>query len=899
MKRILSALLALLLLLALPAAAWAEEAAAETAEPGTEEGETVELSTAEELIRFSEACGVESYSAGRSFVLTADIDLSGTDFRPVPYFAGSFEGRGHTILGLRITGDGSRQGLFRRTAKTARITDLKVKGTVTPGGTQCIVGGIVGENAGQLEACSFEGTVVGIEDVGGIAGRSLSGAVIEGCAFAGEVLGEHQVGGVVGRNEGIVIRCGNTGRINTEAITPHGEKRFDISALSENDFLNLTNIGGIAGSNDWAVLECVNDGEVGYKLNGYNVGGIAGRNVGLLRGCVNKGNVTGRRDVGGVAGQLIPWSLWDLSEGKLDELSVEIDSLQRLLAQTSADAQNMSCAVRTGLAAMHDYTTDAVYSLRSMMEDSVQGNLQMIESIDFDPETGLDLSGLDLHLPDSSALTSALFNLQGEAASLTEAAAYGLEQTTADLSAVTNQISRVMSVVNATMGTLRRSVLDEIYDLSATETYEHDTGAIDSCRNTGGVNAETHAGGVVGTSAFEVEFDMEDRLNASQFLMSNAKEYLFAAVRGCQSYGAVSVKNECAGLIAGSVDIGAIVDCVGLGDASALNGDYVGGIVGKTQGCVRACWSRAELSGGKYIGGTAGLGAEISDCRSWAHITRGTEYLGSVAGWAEGTVSGNLYVPDAPDGIDGAALTEQSRPVDAASLLAMEDTPEGFDLLSVSFLVEGEEVARMEVPFGGSIDALPEVPMRGAAYWKWDDFNAEHIYYSREVGGRYFEPNSTLSTGEDVPRFLAEGAFYEGQRLQAAAYAGALEGETLGAWTLWVNDYDGTLRVRMYAPEKNGAVRLVGEGGTLEKLSASRDGSYLVFSLENGGSVALLREEQKDMVKNYAIASIVFGVVLLVLVFALLSKKGKKQGTFPDLESAETNSGCESDQQRL
>ena len=50
MKRLFSALLALLLLLSLPAAAWAEEG---NAAP-------VELRTAEDLVRFSRACGQES-----------------------------------------------------------------------------------------------------------------------------------------------------------------------------------------------------------------------------------------------------------------------------------------------------------------------------------------------------------------------------------------------------------------------------------------------------------------------------------------------------------------------------------------------------------------------------------------------------------------------------------------------------------------------------------------------------------------------------------------------------------------------------------------------------------------------------------------------------------------------
>ena len=42
-----------------------------------------------------------------------------------------------------------------------------------------------------------------------------------------------------------------------------------------------------------------------------------------------------------------------------------------------------------------------------------------------------------------------------------------------------------------------------------------------------------NAGGIVGTIAFELDFDMEDRLHASDFLVSDARRYLFAAVRGC------------------------------------------------------------------------------------------------------------------------------------------------------------------------------------------------------------------------------------------------------------------------------------------------------------------------------------------------------------------------------
>ena len=84
MRRIAALLLGLVLLLSIPLAACADG-----------ESEAVVIATTEDFLRFAAACAEESYSADKRFVLTADIDLSNTDFAPVPYFAGAFDGGGH------------------------------------------------------------------------------------------------------------------------------------------------------------------------------------------------------------------------------------------------------------------------------------------------------------------------------------------------------------------------------------------------------------------------------------------------------------------------------------------------------------------------------------------------------------------------------------------------------------------------------------------------------------------------------------------------------------------------------------------------------------------------------------------------------------------------------------
>ncbi len=874
MKRIAAALLALLLLTALCPAAFAEEP------------ERIRISSTADFRRFAEACCEESYSAGRVFELTADLDLSNTDFAPVPYFAGIFHGNGHLIAGLSVTGEGSRLGLFRRVAEGAELHGLKVRGSVTPGGTACFIGGLVGENAGVLDACSFEGTVGGIENVGGIAGRNTGTGRISGCSFSGALTAEHQAGGVAGVNEGLITNCVNSGSVNTVAITPAGEMRFDLSAIHEDDFLNLANIGGIAGDNTGELSACTNNGSVGYKYNAYNVGGIAGKSTGFVNDCLNRGDVTGRRDIGGIVGQLIPYAVWDFSDGKLDALAGQLNAMQSLLWAVSSDAQNLSDMVAGELAAMNGYTYDAIVAAEDILWQMGANDQRIIDSFYVDPETGETFfGGADIGFPDASALTGALTNMYAESTVLAGLAGQSVTIVAEDLKQVTNQMSAIFNTLSGMVASVG-NVTGETFDLSLAECYKHDTGAVAGCRNTGTVAAENHAGGVVGTSAFEVDFDMEDRLNASDFLLSNARRYLFAAVRGCDSYGTVTVKEEGAGCVVGVMDVGAVVDCVGLGEARSAGGDCVGGIAGSAGGSISGCWARVALSGEKYVGGIAGLGTDILESRSWAHIDSAREYRGAVAGWAEGNIAGNLYVPDAPAGIDGVSLIDQTRAVSSEELLALKDVPGDFENLTVSFFFPDRTRLQMEVPFGGSIETLPEVPNRGDSFWKWDDFDRQHIYHSQRVDGKYYAPDSSLSTGEDVPRFLAEGMFYEGQKLSAITYSAPLPPEeVLDAATLYVNDYEGTLTMRMHAPE-DGTLYMAHSDGTLEKLGYRRDGSYIVFTVENGSSVVYARQSgvKESMVPILAGGGL--GAAAVIVLIALLARRGKKKAALAAVPAA-------------
>lgn len=861
MKRLLSLLLAALLLLSLPLPALAEDTAAVT------------IGTAEDFVDFALRCSRESYSLGRRFVLTADIDLSGLDFESAAWFAGSFDGGGHSVSGLALRGEGSRQGLFRTVAAEATISNLHVRGEVTPGGTAEYVGGLAGVNEGKILYCSFKGAVRGVNAVGTLAGRNAASGVIRGSGGSGTVLGEHRVGGLVGLNEGRVEDCESAAAVNTEAVTPGGEARFDLAAFSQEDFVDLSDIGGVAGENSGALLRCRHRGAVGYAYTGYNVGGVAGKSSGFVDACEQDGAVEGRRDVGGIVGQLIPYAVWEFTNEELEKLRDAVGYLHYLLNELNRSAGALSGGLREELQGMNTVVFDVLEALTALIPS---GEIEM-EGGGFDPETG-ELRFPDLHFGpvDSSALTQALAELFARSDALTGELGDIAGSIAGEITDISHQVGYIFNLLLGLADAAEEGDRITLRDLSYEEAYAHDEGAIARCRAEGSVRAETNAGGVVGSIAFELSFDMEDQLHSSGLLATRAENLLFAAVRACESRAAVRSRADCAGGIAGRLDVGAVVDCVAALSAASQNGDYVGGIAGRARGVLANCWARASLEGRRYIGGIAGLGGDIRACRAWTHIARGAEYRGAVAGWAEGEVRGNVYVEGRPEGVDGVSRIGQAEPLSRAAFLAQAGAPRGFEQVEVRFEMEDGTVETVTLPFGSALDTLPAVPDRGRASWVWDGAALGNVYADLTVTGRYLTPDSTLATGEAVPQFLVEGEFREGQALQAEpCEALSAEGERVGGWTLRVPDYEGTLTVRMRSEPNVKLYRPAGE--RWEEIPATQDGQYLVFELENGSSF-LMEPVEKPFPWHLVMAGSGAALLALLLLARGLGrkKKGKK-----------------------
>ena len=129
--------------------------------------------------------------------LAADIDLTGTEWTPIPNFAGTFDGNGKTITGLTINQSAmDNVGLFASIDDVGTVKNLKLdKVNVTANSN---VGAIAGENRGTIENCSVSGSVTGSSNnsyVGGIAGFHRKGSITD-CHSSATVEGKVYVGGI-------------------------------------------------------------------------------------------------------------------------------------------------------------------------------------------------------------------------------------------------------------------------------------------------------------------------------------------------------------------------------------------------------------------------------------------------------------------------------------------------------------------------------------------------------------------------------------------------------------------------------------------------------------------------------------------------------------------------------
>ena len=353
------------------------------------------IHTAKDLCALSDSCAYDAWSRGKTVLLTADISLRGVDFEPIASFSGTFNGGGHTISGLTLTKSLSPAGLFLTLERGAFVHALKVEGQVAPGGTKEFVGGIAGRSYGTIEECSFFGVVKGESAVGGIVGRNEAGGLVANCTVSGSVSANRYTGGIAGYNLGTLRACINSASVNTANVDPTlslddlsidpASSLTDLVSVGAAESRNATSdTGGVAGYSSGSLLSCINRGAVGYPHFGYNVGGGAGRSDGFMDFCSNYGMIYGRKDVGGIVGQMEPYLHLSLRDDLIARLRAELDKLNALVSSTLDDVDSTNDHISSRLDSVSAYTNAAVDdadSLAGQTTDFIDKNIGTVNEL--------------------------------------------------------------------------------------------------------------------------------------------------------------------------------------------------------------------------------------------------------------------------------------------------------------------------------------------------------------------------------------------------------------------------------------------------------------------------------------------------------------------------------------
>lgn len=217
---------------------------------------------------------------GVTFTLTRDIELTqpwtpiGSD--DTVYFAGIFDGNGHTISGLNVQNSYGGSGLFGYLSGEVRNLNVKGKNESYDSNSAGVAG--ILSKTGKISNCTSAVNVKGLDKCGGIVGNN-EGGTIERSINIGSISGTYKIGGIVGENwDGIVSQCGNHGKIKS---TRRGVATYGT--------------GGVAGrsvSADAEIIECYNIGDI--HSNTEATGGVAGYMNGsgsTLKDCYNTGTL--------------------------------------------------------------------------------------------------------------------------------------------------------------------------------------------------------------------------------------------------------------------------------------------------------------------------------------------------------------------------------------------------------------------------------------------------------------------------------------------------------------------------------------------------------------------------------------------------------------------------------
>ena len=835
----------------------------------------IEISRVNELIEFANKCKYDSYSKDKIVKLTADIDVSGSDFKGISYFAGTFDGGSHIISGFNVDYKGSDFGFFRYIAESGFITNLNISGSINVTGSQKNIGGIAGVNKGVINESSFSGKVNASTATGAIAGYNHENAKIVSCTSDADILATNQTGGIAGVNDGLISSCTSKSRVNTQEL----DTTLDIGGVDVGT-LNLTqnvidrnDMGGIAGESTGIISDCVNYGKIGFAHTGYNVGGIAGKQSGKVITCSNEGEIYGRKDVGGIVGQAEPDIESEYLNDRVDDVQSSIDIINSTLNNMSSSMNNASSDVKS----YTENIIDQYKELLDKLQDKLNGNNDNDEKIeDFVDDISKDI--------ENSTVADDIHGVADTVDSEIRTIADSIERISAQIKNIGNTVTETMDVVT--------SDDDYIEDISSADSAQNSDGVIAKSVNRGAVHGDINAGGIAGTMNVEYDVDPEYDLDITETTNVRLRSTVSDVVIYCINYGEVNSKKDCAGGIVGLQELGLVYGSEGYGTVKSETGNYAGGIAGNSASAITDSYSLCNVESEDYTGGICGKGYTMQNCISIPTILGDGEAKGSLAGIIEsdGEVSTNIFVNDIYGGIDDINYSGKADSAGYEAVMAMENIPDGFHRVTLVFKADGNVIDTKNIAYNANlgVSELPSIPDKDGYYAQWpENIVSKPILQNTVVEAEYHvwveSVAGDIASQNDKPLFIAEGKFYDDNKITLSKCdTDNLSGdiEYSYAWKMRGTDVKdkGTKTCHFYIKNTSGSsevwYRDNADSGWV-KADAKEHGSYMTAEIPYEADFAVIHKESSNMIYYICGGAAACIIVLAVIIIKKRKKRNK------------------------
>lgn len=835
----------------------------------------IEISRVNELIEFANKCKYDSYSKDKIVKLTADIDVSGSDFKGISYFAGTFDGGSHIISGFNVDYKGSDFGFFRYIAESGFITNLNISGSINVTGSQENIGGIAGVNKGVINESSFSGKVNASTATGAIAGYNHENAKIVSCTSDADILATNQTGGIAGVNDGLISSCTSKSRVNTQEL----DTTLDIGGVDVGT-LNLTqnvidrnDMGGIAGESTGIISDCVNYGKIGFAHTGYNVGGIAGKQSGKVITCSNEGEIYGRKDVGGIVGQAEPDIESEYLNDRVDDVQSSIDIINSTLNNMSSSMNNASSDVKS----YTENIIDQYKELLDKLQDKLNGNNDNDEKIeDFVDDISKDI--------ENSTVEDDIHGVADTVDSEIRTIADSIERVSAQIKNIGNTVTETMDVVT--------SDDDYIEDISSADSAQNSDGVIAKSVNRGAVHGDINAGGIAGTMNVEYDVDPEYDLDITETTNVRLRSTVSDVVIYCINYGEVNSKKDCAGGIVGLQELGLVYGSEGYGTVKSETGNYAGGIAGNSASAITDSYSLCNVESEDYTGGICGKGYTMQNCISIPAILGDGEAKGSLAGIIEsdGEVSTNIFVNDIYGGIDDINYSGKADSASYEAVMAMENIPDGFHRVTLVFKADGNVIDTKNIAYNANlgVSELPSIPDKDGYYAQWpENIVSKPILQNTVVEAEYHvwieSVAGDIASQNDKPLFIAEGKFYDDNKITLSKCdTDNLSGdiEYSYAWKMRGTDVKdkGTKTCHFYIKNTSGSsevwYRDNADSGWV-KADAKEHGSYMTAEIPYEADFAVIHKESSNMIYYICGGAAACIIVLAVIIIKKRKKRNK------------------------